>query len=582
MRKNSNLLICVTLASLILGACAPFSRVGSGPTAPNISSDKQLNIFIGSEQEPTMLTIVQPWCTQQGWDCQYRKKGSVDQKTILQGGTYADSDGWVGDSFWFASSVWPTIGDTKGVLRDKESMYLSPTVFATWKRIVAANGWAGKASIPVTDIFNAAKINGYKFWWSNPTQSNSGATGYISLNTAVAGNAPGVPLTMAQVNDPAIQAKIQEFVRLIDHTSPSTKDVTDNCVANPDRCDGVFTYESTLIQENIALVAAGKEPLVAVYPDEIALNDSYLTFVPSKPMTDKAVQDKETFFLSLQKYLKTSEAINKLLGLGWRAGDNPMDLKSADASVFNPAWGIETTITQAPIAYPAADVITTLLSLYQTSFRRPVDAIYCLDTSGSMGAGKPDSRWSQVVQTIKVVFDKAEAERYQILTGPQDLTQVLFFTDRPNYRSAVVVGDNYDALGSLYNDVASNTRSGNTNIYSCLEEALLQYAKADSGKPLHPDMPERRRVIFLMTDGQSEGSPAAFLDSVKKAFDGKITVIAIGFSNEADGVQLHSVANPTQGTVIYTDKDAYSTDHQTNKLLAADFSEAMKFALGYK
>jgi hypothetical protein len=61
-----------------------------------------------------------------------------------------------------------------------------------------------------------------------------------------------------------------------------------------------------------------------------------------------------------------------------------------------------------------------------------------------------------------------------------------------------------------------------------------------------------------------------------------VTVVAIGFSNEADGEQLHSLADPTDGTVIYTDATAYGKDTKSNKILATDFAEAMKYALGYK
>ena len=579
MRVNKFIIfVLVTLVALLSacrGATPPKSNVSSN-TNVQTSGSKQLNLFVGSEQEDTMKLIVQPWCQTQGWDCQYRKKGSVDQKTILQSGTYADSDGWQADGFWFASSVWPTIGDLKGVLRDKQSMYVSPTVFATWKHIADANGWTGKQSVPILDIFNAAKNNGLKMWWSNPSQSNSGATGYLSLLTALAGNAEGVPLTLDQINNSKLQAQAQEYVRLIEHSSPSTKDVTDACIANKNNCDGVFTYESLVIQDDQTLVANRAEPLVVVYPKEIALNDSYLTFVPNGSLTDATIQAKEKFFLSLEQYLQTPEAITKILGIGWRAGSSPLDLKNADASRFNPAWGIQTAIRSTPIAYPAADTINQALDLYQTSFRRPVDAVYCLDTSGSMGAGTKDSRWAQVSAAAQDVFVKSEAERYQLLTHPQDLTQVLFFSDKVVYESPLVTGDDYTALGKIYNDIVTNNRAGQTDIYGCAERALSLLKS-------HPSLAERRPIIFLMTDGQSNvgTSPDQFLAQRRSALPG-VTVIAIGFSNEADGNQLHALADPTEGTVIYTDSTAFGRDSRPNKILATDFAEAMKYALGYK
>jgi Ca-activated chloride channel family protein len=578
--KARHFLVCVlvTLQFVLLSAgcgLVPPNVATFGTANPKSSGARQLNLFVGSEQEDTMKTIVQPWCQTQGWNCQYRKKGSVDQKTILQSGVYADSDGWQGDGFWFASSVWPTIGDTKGVLRDKQSMYVSPTVFATWKRVADANGWSGKPAVPILDIFNASKNNGVRIWWSNPSQSNSGATGYLSLLTALAGNSEGVPLTLDQINASALQTKAQQYVRLIEHSSPSTKDVTDTCIANKNRCDGVFTYESLVIQKNLER-GSGQEPLIVVYPKEIALNDSYLTFVPNSPLTDAAVQEKEKFFLSLQQYLQTPQAISKILAIGWRAGSSPLDLKNADPTRFNSAWGIQTTLRSTPIAYPAADAITRALMLYQTSFRRPVDAVYCLDTSGSMEAGKANGRWVQVSAAAKDVFVRSEAERYQLLTHPQDLTQVLFFSDKIDYVSPLVTGDDYTALGKIYNDIVANNRGGNTDIYGCAERAL-------SLLKTHPTFADRRPLIFLMTDGQSntKTNPNQFLASRRVDLP-TVTVIAIGFSNEADGEQLHSLADPTDGTVIYTDATAYGKDTKSNKILATDFAEAMKYALGYK
>ena len=58
--------------------------------------------------------------------------------------------------------------------------------------------------------------------------------------------------------------------------------------------------------------------------------------------------------------------------------------KDVDTTVFNPAWGIDTTKYIVPVKYPSTKVIKLALNLYQTELKKPSHVVFCLDYSGSM------------------------------------------------------------------------------------------------------------------------------------------------------------------------------------------------------
>ena len=519
---------------------------GNGQTG-YVSDPKVLSIVAGSEQQKVLDTVVGPWCKSKGYDCRFTLKGSVDQARLLKSGN-TDFD-----AYWFASSVFAQIGDAASTLQDVKPMFLTPIVYAGWKSEMSKLGFVGKSDVKIPDILAAVESGQTTVWITNPTQSNSGATVLFAFMNHFAGNGTGQPLTMEQLNSKPVDDGITRFIRAMDATPPSTGTLMNDCIAQPDKCRTVFTYEDLVIEKNQELLKAGKEPLYAVYPrGSLAISDAPLGFLPHHTAADDG---KRSIVDQLQQYLLSdSDARTKLLNIGRRpASSIGLTLDNPDLSVFNPSWGIQANLREQGIQYPAAAVITAALDRYQTHYRKPVDAYYCLDGSGSMG---DNEGWDGVEAAAHQVFDQDQAALNFLQTGPLDRTTVTVFNSGTAAGPYNVDGDDAGKLHEITQHIVDYTPGGGTNMYSCLAQAA-QVLSGDTD-------PDRKRLIILMTDGKSDtnGSQKA-VESVRAL---GVPVIAIAFGKDADPDQLKEVANGTGGTFV-----------QQNDLVAA-----LRQAAGYK
>ncbi len=494
----------------------------SGLTGSN--PDKTLRIVAGSEQRSILDQIVVPWCEDHGYTCDYTLLGSVDQARTLQSGS-TDYD-----AYWFASSVFAQLGNTDGKLRDLQPMFLTPVVFAGWRSTMEQLGFVGRDDVTISDIAKVVEGDQVRVWTTNPTQSNSGATTLFAFLNHFAGNGPGEPLTAEQLDTPTVDQGIRAFVQGMDRTPPSTGTMMEECVASPDACDTMFTYEALVIEQNQQLVAQGKEPFYAVYPKgSLAISDAPFGFLP----TGDHETEKHQIFTELQTYLLTDAgAQQQLLGLGRRPADSVgLTLDNPDTAVFNPDWGIATDIKEQGIAYPAAAVIEDALDRYHTRYRRPVATYYCLDGSGSMNG----DGWKGVEAAAHEVFDPDRARVNLLQTGPDDSTTVQIFDDGPAAGPWTVDGNDATQLKGLENEVVAYEPGGGTDMYACLSDATT----ALSGD-------QRKKLIVLMSDGRSTGDEQGGLERARSA---GIPIVAIAFG-DADPGQLQPLAEASGGAYV--------------------------------
>ncbi len=139
-------------------------------------------------------------------------------------------------------------------------------------------GMVGK-DVTTAEIITSVESRKATVWATNPTQSNSGATVLFSFLNHFAGNPPGQALTQTQLTSPQVVKGMQAFVGSISRTPPSTGTMMDDCIAQPDVCQTMFTYEDLVIEKNRELVKQGKQPLYIAYPrGAMAISDSPLGF----------------------------------------------------------------------------------------------------------------------------------------------------------------------------------------------------------------------------------------------------------------------------------------------------------------
>lgn len=523
--------------SVIAALLVVFALVLTSGCSGSFDEAKRLHIVAGSEQQSVLEQIVVPWCNDQGYQCDYDLLGSVDQARLLQSG----SEDY--DAFWFASSVFAQLGNTEGKLVDLQSMFVTPIVFAGKRSAMERIGFVNRTDVGIADILAAVESGKMKVWTTNPTQSNSGATTLFAFLNHFAGNGPGQPLSLEQLDAKPVEEGVRRFVKAMDRTPPSTGTMMTECVAS-NECETLFTYEALVIEEN--LKGTSPEEFTVVYPQgSLAISDAPLGFLPHGANADA----KREIFSKLQQYLLTDpDALAKIRGLGRRPANSiGLTLDNPDTSVFNPDWGIQTDIKEQGITYPSAEVIETTLDRYHTRYRKPVTMYYCLDGSGSMY----DEGWNGIKQAAHEIFDTDRARINLLQTGPKDTTSVTIFDDDIKAGPFTVNGNDANELKQLEHNVANTEPGGGTDMYRCLHEAVS--ATRDD---------QRKKLIVLMSDGASVRDLQGALDEVHQA---AIPVIAIAFG-DADEDQLRQVAEATGGAFVRSD----------------DLVAALRKAAGYK
>ncbi|WP_146167661.1 vWA domain-containing protein [Micromonospora sp. MH33] len=542
MRATRFTALAAIMLVLVTGCTSEKGEPGrTGPPRPGA-----LRIVAGSEQQSVVDTIVKPWCASRRYTCEVTFKGSVDQARMLASGSRDY------DAYWFASSVFLQLGDRASALQDVRPMFLTPVIFAAWRSEMTRLGFAGRSDVPIADILTAVESGRTRVWITNPTQSNSGAAVLFGFMNYFAGNGPGTPLTQQQLDSPAVEQGVTRFIKAMDQTPPSTGTLMTECLAHPDQCRAMFTYEDLVIEKNTELVKAGKEPLLVAYPrGSLAVSDAPLGFLPHD-----ANDGARRIFTELQDHLlKDADAQAALLKLGRRpAASVGLTLDKPDPAVFNPAWGIQGTINEQGIQYPSAPVIQAALDRYQTRYRRPVAAYYCLDGSGSM---RDNDGWTGIQAAAGQIFDPDQAARNFLQTHPQDATTVTIFNGGVTGGSPWQVrGNDGGALRDLARKVTDYEPEGGTNMYACLLRATQELTGPQTG--------DRKRLVVLMTDGQSSAKQRdEALSALKSA---GVPVVAIAFGRDADPRQLEEITAATNGTLV-----------QQNDLVAA-----LRQAAGYK
>jgi Ca-activated chloride channel family protein len=439
-----------------------------------------------------------------------------------------------------ANSMWIRLGD-KDLHRvsDEASIMRSPVVLGVKKSKARDLGWID-AEVKVQDILDAVKAGRLRFAMTSATQSNSGASAYMGLLTALAGR-PEV-LTAQDLESPELKDKIRSIFAGLDRSSGSSGWLKDMFLRKYDFLDGMFNYESMIISTNRQLVEEGREPLYVVYPvDGLAIADSTLGFVNK---ADNA--DRKELFLALRDHLLEPEAQDEIFATGFRTGLIGMNPEDVDRSIYNPDWGIDLERTISPITWPRAEVIEDALRLYQTAFRKPSFTVYLLDVSGSMeGAGL-----EHLKTAMTSLLNQDVAGRYFLEASPEDVTVIIPFEANP-LKPMAVVGNDRDRLGRAINAVHSLEAGGGTNIYRAVVSALGVMNGAREQVSGH--LP----AIVLMTDGRSnKGSLAEvenYWDNLNPDFDFP-PIFGVTFG-DADVSQLDELTRFAVGRVFDGRKD---------------------------
>ena len=495
----------------------------------SFSSCKKQDFLIlsGSENEP-VEKIVKDYGSSNGFNIEFKYKGSVDIMLDLQ------SNPTVYDAVWPASGIWITMGDIQKKVKYQQSISTSPVVFGIRKSLALKLGFVERP-VKVSDLLKAIEDKQLTFMMTSASQSNSGASAYFGFLYALLGNPEYI--SIHDLHKPGLKTQIRAILSGINRSSGSSGWLKDLFLAG--NYDAMVNYESVIIETNQELKKQGKEPLYVIYPtDGLVIADSQLGYV------NNGNAKKEEFFKKLQKYLLSDNVQKQLLGMGRRTGFAG-EIKNAPRDIFNPEWGINTKQILSPIKLPATDVIFEALNLYQTEFRKPSYTVFCLDYSGSMQG----VRINQVISAMEMLLEEESAKKYLLQSSSEDIIVVIPFNNLDTLWKTN--GISKEELGGLLQKIKNHPTGGSTDIYSPVILGLSEISKIDMNK--------YSPAVILMTDGES--NCGLKFDDLKDYWlknKKDIPVFAIKFGDASDN-QLNEIADLTRSKVFDGTKDLIST-----------------------
>ena len=427
------------------------------------------------------------------------------------------------DAVWLSNSIWMYAVDSNVVkISNTKSTSINPVVFGVKKSKADELGFVGR-KLTTQDIISAVESGNLKFSMSNPVTTNSGASAYLGILTTLAGQ-PEV-LTSEMLENEDLKEKLKGFFSGVERSS-GDEDYLEEMFVEGDY-EAVFAYESSIIHINQKLKEKGKEPLYALYPvDGVSIADSPIGFIDQKDEKKKEQYDK------IVTYLLGNDGQNLLAKFGrrtWYGGVSD----NVDKTIFNPEWGIDTTRYISPLKYPSTPVIRKALALYQSSLRKPVHVVFCLDYSGSM--------WGDGIYALRdamdyILTDRAQNDLLQF-TG-EDIVEVIPFASEVEGRWSA---HSEEELDSLNQKIKEKEPSGGTALYPAVVEALSVLNNADQEN--------YNTSIIVLTDGQGNVGRFESVKSTYKRLSSSIPIYSIQFAS-ADREQLDKLAKLSNGKVF--------------------------------
>lgn len=483
----------------------------------NVNQNSNTLKIISSSENEDLEKNLKKFAYSQNIDLDIEYAGTLEIMEKLNNGEYYDA-------VWASNAIWLYMLNDSIKISDSKSTSINPVVFAVKESKAIELGFTNR-EIYTYEIVDAIKSGKLKFSMPNPTQTNTGATAYLGLLSTLAGN-PEV-LTEEHLQDETIKNNLISLFSGLERTSGS-EDFLEELFLNGEY-EAVVTYESSIINMNKQLEKSGRDTLYVLYPiDGVSISDSPLAYI------DNGNDYKKDLFLQIRDYILSDEGQGELAAKGRRTWFGGVS-NTADKTVFNPDWGIDTTRYIVPINFPNTAIIQNALALYQSELRKPVHIVFGLDYSGSMLQG---NGYESLVEAMNYILNQEEAKKNFLQFTEKDKIAVIPFS---TYVIDVWKTDNGTQTRELLNEISSLMPTGSTNIYDTSIEALdiLKYE----------DLNIYNASIVLMTDGQSNKGSYSDFKNHYKDLKLDIPIYSITFGNAIDD-ELEDIAELTNGKVF--------------------------------
>jgi Ca-activated chloride channel family protein len=503
-----------TARALIAAACLLGALGGCGQDVPATF------VIVSGSENRTLEPIVQDFCKSKGVACTFEYMGSLDI-----GMAVAENRGFF-DAVWPANSVWINLFDRDKRVKDLTSIMHSPVLLGVRMEKAKQLGWVGR-DVSSHDIDDAVRAGRLTYLASSATQSNSGASAYITMLSAALGGPSTI--TLADLQRPDVLDKVRILLAGISRTAGSSAWLADLYLKGLDQgvaYDAMWNYEAVLAETNQILKDRGKELLYAIYPsDGVALANSPLGYV------DRGRDPNSLkFFKALQAHLLSADVQKRLVESFRRPAVGEVSGVKPD-----PSWNYDPNRPLKLIQMPEPTVMHTALDLYQDALRRPSLTVYCLDFSSDMsGQGEDAMR-----KAMDFILSRDQSAPLMVQHGSADQIVIIPFdsTAREVVRGSGAPADQARLLGV----VNAQKASGGSDFYACAQRGLDEVLSTANSLSYLP-------AIIVMTNGKSDDRLQEFLTRWR-ASHRDIPVFGITFG-DGDKTQLMRLTEATRGRVF--------------------------------
>lgn len=377
------------------------------------------------------------------------------------------------DLAWFSHAKYLSLlqGQSKRMLA-QEKIGLSPVIPAVRESLARKWGWIDNPNVTWGDIADKVMAGEFKYAMSDPTASNSGFSTVMGVQAAFSGSSDAISAKDVDF------AKLKGFFSGQKVTSGSSGWLAEVYLRDQNRLDGLFNYESVLMQMNLG--GQLQERLVLIYPKEGVVTADYPLILLN--------QAQQEAYQKLVAYLVSPEFQTWMMNTTHRRPVNPAVKPGAQ---FPGQY-----LMELPFPNNIATV-NEILFAYLDENRRPSHSFFVLDVSGSMGGSRLNSLKQAIANLTGA--DQSISGQFARFRNREKVTIIAFnesIVSESDFNIQSAAADN-ESMRQINNYVDNFQAGGGTAIYDALR---LAYEQAGTARA---QMPDRFYSIVLMSDGDN-------------------------------------------------------------------------------
>ena len=427
-------------------------------------------------------------------------------------------------------------------LNETVDLALSPVVILTYADMARCLGWPGKA-IGYADILALkedprgwATCPTAKTEWgrdplvsfTDPRVSSTARSALFALY-GIAADKPVDQLSVADIQDPAVQERVRRFQTSVDHYFPETLKLQTKLFQGPKFVHFAFVeeynlpwlYRGEVAFENATGERVANQPIqhqvVAIYPKEGTIIHNNPAGIPTGRWMTPAKTEAAQLLVD---YLRTPAAQRAAVERGFRPAV-PVD---GVESQITPQYGLNPSEPSKLLGRVPGDVAEAILATWD-DVKKPGIAVLVLDTSGSMREGDKISR--------------AKEGGLKFLDSSSPHNQVGYVGFSTDVHTVIPVAPIQDSRFQIAEAIQRSQAEGQTALYDAVLKGIELADAAPGGE-------DAIRGVVVLTDGRRTDGNVTLDQLVKLTDASERPVTGFQESQGKSGLHASGLATPTR------------------------------------